>query len=125
MSDHVVAQVILRSAEGSSVLDADEPITSENVDAHRVGTNVVESAKRMLRDLGFDVVQASEVGLSISGDKDRFEEVFGTTLEARSESTDAEPGDRRAYEATEPIQVPEALSALVDEVTFPEPPEFH
>ncbi len=125
MSDRVVAQVSLRSAEGSSVLDADEPITSDNVDDYRAGTNVIEGAKEALRGLGFDVVQASEVGLSISGDKDRFEEVFDTTLKARSESADAEPGDRQAYEATEPVQVPDALVAFVDEITFPVPPEFH
>ena len=65
------------------------------------------------------------MGLSISGDKDRFEEVFDTTLKARSESADAEPGDRQAYEATEPVQVPDALVAFVDEITFPVPPEFH
>ncbi|WP_118830476.1 hypothetical protein [Salinibacter ruber] len=125
MSDRVVAQVSLRSAEGSSVLDADEPITSDNVDDYRAGTNAIEGAKEVLRGLGFDVVQASEVGLSISGDKDRFEEVFDTTLKARSESADAEPDDRRAYEATEPVQVPDALAAFVDEITFPVPPEFH
>ncbi len=125
MSDRVVAQVSLRSAEGSSVLDADEPITSDNVDDYRAGTNAIEGAKEALRGLGFDVVQASEVGLSISGDKDRFEKVFDTTLKARSESADAEPGDRRAYEATEPVQVPEALTEFVDEITFPVPPEFH
>ncbi len=125
MSDHVVAQVILRSPGGTSVLDADEPITSDNVDAHRVGEEVVESTEKALRDLGFDVVQASEVGLSISGDKGRFEEVFDTTLAVRSEAADVEPGNRQAYEATEPVQVPEALSEFVDEVTFPVPPEFH
>ena len=125
MSDRVVAQVSLRSAEGSSVLDADEPITSDTVDDYRAGTNAIEGAKEALRGLGFDVVQASEVGLSISGDKDRFEEVFDTTLKARSESADAEPGDRQAYEATEPVQVPDALAAFVDEITFPVPPEFH
>lgn len=125
MPDRVVAQVSLQSAEGSSVLDADEPITSDNVDDYRAGTNAIEGAKEALRGLGFDVVQASEVGLSISGDKDRFEEVFDTTLKARSESADAEPGDRQAYEATEPVQVPDALVAFVDEITFPVPPEFH
>lgn len=125
MSDRVVAQVSLRSAEGSSVLDADEPITSDNVDDYRAGTNAIEGAKEALRGLGFDVVQASEVGLSISGDKDRFEEVFDTSLKARSESADAELGDRQAYEATEPVQVPDALAAFVDEITFPVPPEFH
>ncbi len=125
MSDRVVARVSLRSAEGSSVLDADEPITSDNVDDYRAGTNAIEGAKEALRGLGFDVVQASEVGLSISGDKDRFEEVFDTTLKARSESADAESGDRQAYEATEPVQVPDALAAFVDEITFPVPPEFH
>ncbi|WP_103027348.1 hypothetical protein [Salinibacter altiplanensis] len=125
MSDDVVAQVILRSADGSSVSDPDEPITSETVDSHRVESHVIERAKEALRDLGFEVVQASEVGLSISGDKERFEEVFDTTLKARPGSTDADTSRGQVYEATAPVQIPEELSSLVDDVAFPVSPEFH
>ncbi|WP_263785491.1 hypothetical protein [Salinibacter grassmerensis] len=123
MPDTVVAQVILRSPDGSSLLDPDEPITSENVDAHGIGKDVIERAEKTLRDLGFEVLQSSEVSLSVSGDKERFEDVFDTTLKVRSKGPGT--GADAAYEATEPVQIPEALSSIVDEVAFPVPPEFH
>lgn len=125
MSDEVIAQVILRSADGSSVLESDEPITSENVKSRGAEERVIEEAQRALRDLGFDVVQASEVGVTISGDKERFEDVFDTTLEERSDSTDADADRERVYEAKQPVRIPEELSSLVADVVFPVPPEFH
>lgn len=125
MSDEVIAQVILRSADGSSVLESDEPITSENVGSRGAEERVIEEAQRALRDLGFDVVQASEVGVTISGDKERFEDVFDTTLEERSDSTDADADRERVYEAKQPVRIPEELSSLVADVVFPVPPEFH
>lgn len=124
MSDRVIAQVILRASDGSSVLDPDQPITADNVDAHRVGPEVVEAATEKFRALGFEVVQTSEVGLTIAGDKERYEEVFETTLDVRSESVDTRAGPE-AYEPAEPVRIPDRLSRLVDEITFPIPPEFH
>lgn len=121
MSDIVIAQVVLRSSGGTSVLDPDESITSENVDdAHQVRDEDLEEATEKLRALGFEIVQTSEVGLTIAGAKERYEDAFDTTLEAHSGSADV----GESYEAKDPIRIPEGLSSLVEDVTFPVPPEF-
>lgn len=125
MNDNVYAEVILRSRDGSSVLDADEPIRSENVASHAVETEVIEEASDALRELGFEITQTSEVGLTISGPKERFEEVFETTLEERSATAATHPGQQPSYEATDPIQIPDELSPYVADIAFPTPPEFH
>jgi hypothetical protein len=122
MSDSVIAQVVLRSSEGSSTLDPDEPITAENVEAHQLAPDVIEEATEKFRDLGFEVLQTSEIGVTIAGPKARYEEVFDTVLEVRAASPNA---DADAYEATEPVRIPEALSSIVEDLTFPVPPEFY
>lgn len=120
MPENVIAEVILRSTDGSSILDADEPITSKNVDSYRVEKEVIERATKVLRDFGFEIVQTSETAVTISGDKERFEEVFDTTLELRSEE-----GPEQAYEVKELVRIPDELSSFVDDIAFPTPPEFH
>lgn len=125
MGDNTYAEVILRARDGSSVLDAEEPVTSENVASHSVEAEVIEEASNALRELGFDIVQTSEVGLTISGSTERFEDVFETTLEERSTSAATDQDREPSYEATDPIQIPEELSPYVADIAFPTPPEFH
>jgi len=125
MHDQVIAQIILRSPEGSSVLESDEPITSENVESRRAEKQVIAEVQGALRDLGFEVVQVSEVTITISGDKELFEDVFDTTLEERSASADADADRERVYEAKQPARIPKKLSSFVSDVVFPVPPEFH
>jgi len=50
MAQSVIAEVILRKADGSSVLDAQEPITARNIAQYRVGEEVAEKASRKLQD---------------------------------------------------------------------------
>jgi hypothetical protein len=119
MSDSVIAQVVLRSSEDSSTLDPDEPITAENVEAHQVAPDVIEEATEKFRALGFEVLQTSEIGVTISGPKARYEEVFDTVLEVRPDA------DANAYEPTEPIRIPKSLASIVEDLTFPVPPEFY
>jgi len=122
MPDSVIAQVVLRPSGGASPLDPDEPITADNVEAHQVDPDVIEEATEKFRALGFEVVQTSEIGLTVSGPKGRYEEVFDTVLEKRAAAPDADAG---AYEATEPVRMPDELSSLVEDLTFPIPPEFY
>jgi hypothetical protein len=121
MSDSVIAQVVLRSSEDSSTLDPDEPITAENVEAHQVAPDVIEEATEKFRALGFEVLQTSEIGVTISGPKARYEEVFDTVLEVRPDAD----ANAKAYEATEPIRIPKSLASIVEDLTFPVPPEFY
>lgn len=122
MSDSVIAQVVLRASDGSSTLDPDEPITADNVEDHQVDPDVIDEVTEKFRALGFEVVQTSEIGLTVAGPKKRYEDVFDTLLETRAASTDADP---EAYKATEPVRIPDALSSLVEDLTFPVPPEFY
>jgi hypothetical protein len=127
MTDKVIAEVILRSANGSSILDATEGVTAQTIARYRVGGEVIKEASRKLEALGFEVVQAAPTGLTISGSKDLFEKVFQTTVEVRTKSVmppEAKAGERAYYQATKPIQVPPDLYSLVAGVTLPTPPEY-
>ncbi len=127
MTAKVTAEVILRSTDGSSILDAKESITAENIEKYRIGKEVMEEATKKLEGLGFEVVQAGPVGVTISGDKALFESVFQTTLEARGAEimgTKVSGVKASYYEATEPIKIPDELSSLVADVALPTPPEF-
>lgn len=128
MSDTVQAQVILQSRDGTSILDAEGPITSENVEDYQVEQEVVSEAQSALQSLGFSVVDASETTLTIEGPKPLFERVFRTTLERKSTSAMRQPdreGDLVYYEAASPPELPDVLSSLVADITFPQPPQFH
>ena len=127
MTDKVTAQVILRSASGSSILESKEAITAENIAKYRAGNEAIEEVSQKLNRLGFQVVQVGPTSLTISGDKSRFEEVFQTTLQARKREVLGSkiPGAEASYyEATAPVKVPPELSSLVADVVLPTPPEF-
>jgi subtilase family serine protease len=127
MAEKVTTEVILRSANGSSILDAKEGITAENIEKYKVGREVIEEASKKLEELGFEVLQAGPVGLTISGDRALFESVFQTTLEARSMEimpTKVSGAGVSYYEAIKPIKIPEDLSPLIADVALPAPPEF-
>jgi len=127
MTEKVTAEVILRSADGSSILDVKEAITAENIAKYQVGKEVIEEASKKLEELGFEVQQAGPVSLTISGDKAQFESRFQTTLEARSREimpTKISGAEASYYEATEPIKIPEDLSSLIADVVLPTPPQF-
>jgi subtilase family serine protease len=127
MTDKVTAQVILRSASGSSILESKEAITAENIAKYRAGNEAIEEVSQKLNRLGFQVVQVGPTSLTISGDKSRFEEVFQTTLQARKREVLGSkiPGAETSYyEATAPVKVPPELSSQVVDVVLPTPPEF-
>lgn len=127
MTEQVTAQVILRSADGSSILDKKEEITADDVARYRVGEEIIEQASRKVEELGFKVLQAGPASLTISGDRALFEGVFKTTLEAQTTEimgTKVEGAEASYHEAIEPIKVPEDLSSLIADVVLPTPPEF-
>lgn len=127
MSEQVVAQVILRSRAGLSVLEATEPITAENVAKYKVDEAVIQEASRKLLTYGIKVEAAGPHSLSISSDKTLFERVFHTRLEARStgpEGAEISGGAAFFYEAKDPIEIPDDLSSLVSGVVLSTPPEL-
>jgi hypothetical protein len=127
MAQPVIAEVILRKADGSSVMDAQEAITARNIAEYRVSEEAAEDTSQKLRDMGFEVLQVGPTSLSISGDKGLFEDRFGTALEITSTNvmpSDIEGAETAYYEAKEPIRIPEDLSPLVADIVLPTPPQL-
>ena len=127
MAQPVVAEVILRKADGSSVMDAREAITAGNIAKYRVSEETAEEASQKLRDRGFEVLQVGPTSLTISGDQELFEDRFGTALEATSTNvmpSDIEGAETAYYEAKEPMRIPADLSPLVADIVLPTPPQL-
>jgi hypothetical protein len=96
----LTAEVALHPITGTSVVDAEETITAANVGEHLPPDEVIADAARRLAEHGFDVEQAGPVTIRITGDPQRFEEVFPDGA------------------------IPDGLSDVVAAVTFPERPEL-
>jgi hypothetical protein len=110
MSGPVIAEVVVRSAEGSSILDAPEAIDSETIARYRPGADALAEAATRLRERGFAIVQEGPTTVTISANPERFEETFATTSGA---------------EGAAPARIPPDLADVVAAVTFPRPPELH
>jgi hypothetical protein len=127
MAQSVIAEVILRKADGSSVMDAREAITAGNIAKYRVSEEVAEEASRKLRDSGFEILQVGPTSLTISGDKGLFEDRFGTALEITSTNvmpSDIEGAEITYYEAKEPMRIPVDLSPRIADIVLPTPPQL-
>lgn len=127
MPEKVTAEVILRKTDGSSILDAEEGITAKTIAKYRVEEKVIKEASERLEELGFEVVQTSPFGLTVSANKALLEKVFNTTLEIERRqviSTGGASVEKTYYKAVVPIQVPANLSSLIADVTLPIPPEY-
>lgn len=105
MSKPVIAEVVVRAPDGSSILDAPGPVTEETVDRYRASDETSAEAAARLEALGIDVLGRGPTGLTISAERELFERTFGT--------------------ATHPITVPEELADLIAGVVLPERPELH
>jgi hypothetical protein len=110
MPGQVIAQVVVRSPEGTSMLDAPGPVGAETVARHRPSADALREAATRLRERGFDIVQEGPTTLTIAGDKELFERTFATA-----------PGAERAASP----EIPQDLSDLVAGIAFPRPPELH
>jgi hypothetical protein len=127
MAQPVIAEVILRKANGSSIMDAQEAITARNIAKYRVSEEVVEEASQKLRDRGFEILQVGPTSLTISGDKELFEDRFGTALEIKSTNvmpSHTEGAQTMYYEAKEPMRIPEDLTPQLSNIVLPTPPEL-
>jgi hypothetical protein len=107
MSGPVIAEVVVRTAEGSSILDAPEAIDSETIARYRPGADALADAAARLRERGFEIVQEGPTGLTVSAGPERFEETFATAG------------------ADTAARIPPELADVVAGVTFPRPPELH
>jgi hypothetical protein len=125
MSEKVIAEVVLCRKDGVSILNAEEGITAETVAKYRVEEEVINAASKELKKLGFEVVQTTPFGMTISSDKALFEKVFQTTLEVQHKQEPSIGVAHVYYRAVQPIQIPANLSSLIPAVTLPTPPEYY
>jgi hypothetical protein len=103
MSGDVVAEVIVRAPDGTSILDAPEAVTEETIARYRASEESMSQVAVLLEAEGIDVVARGPTGLTISADEETLARVF-----------------RSARAPT----VPEELADLVAGVVLPERPEL-
>jgi hypothetical protein len=60
----VIAQVVLRGPDGSSILEASQPITAATIAKHRIGTETIQRASIALENLGVKVLAPGPTGLT-------------------------------------------------------------
>jgi hypothetical protein len=80
-----------------------------------------------LENLGFEVVQKGPTSVTISGDKQLFEDRFQTSLQVGSgDVVRSEIGDVRVpyYVPKTPLYIPQELAPLVADVVIPTPPQY-
>lgn len=80
MPDVIFAQASPRSIGGVSMFDASTPITEDQVINYTSEEALIRAAEARLRSVGFDVLQVSATTINIAGPRERYEEVFQTTL---------------------------------------------
>ena len=124
MAEDVIAQVVLRSLDGSSILEAPQPITAATITKYRVGAEMIQRTSTALESLGFKVLAPGPTGFTISGNRALFERIFDTVLQeediTRARPTLAPP----RFAALRPLTIPAELSSLIAAVVLPVPPEL-
>ncbi len=122
MADTVIAQAILRSVGGSSILTAPEPVTARTISQYQIPDSVVEEASQKLAARGFQVLDVGPAGITLSGDRELFERVFSTQLELRNAP---QPESGRYFVPVTPMVIPDDLSPVVAGVALSVPPVFY
>lgn len=120
MPTRITAEVVLRKADGTSILDADGPITAVTINQYRVEKEVIDDATQQLNQLGLTVVQTGATSVSVETDQTTFETLFGTKLNVE---TDVDTNATH-YTTTAPVKIPPSLQEWVADVILPEPPQF-
>ncbi len=111
---HIVAQVVLKRADGVSILDAKTPLTAATISNYSVEHGRIEESKKKLEKLGFTISSQDQFTLSITGSADLFSIVFGIEKSQISSSISD------IHAAT----IPSELRDYIADVFIPKPPEF-
>ena len=115
----ISAEVILKWEGGQSLVDADVPITSQNIADFRPSKKLLNDAISRFNKLGFDA-SSNGFTLTISGRKSLFEEVFKVKL-----TIDIAKNIRRINVRPETdLSIPHILSDIVERVVFTPPPQL-
>lgn len=113
MAENIIAQVVLKASNGTSVLDADpESVVIDEA--------VIEEASEKIRSLGCDVLAPGAHTLSISCDKRLFEQIFNTSVKQVKTSSSA--ATDFFFQYNRPVTIPDSLVPYVADVLLPIPP---
>jgi hypothetical protein len=118
-SEEISAEVILTSRSGRSLTDADAVVTAETLEEFEPAPETIVKATACFQQLGFTVVHTG-VTLTILGRKELFEDVFTVQLTLKK---DEKTGSIIVH-CKGDITIPKSLKNIVEDVVFPEPPEF-
>ena len=118
-SEEISAEVIVKSRSGRSLTDVDAVVTAETLEEFAPAPETVAKATTRLQQLGFTVVHTG-VTLTILGGKKLFEDVFTVQLTLKK---DEKTGSVLVHPKGD-ISIPKSLKNVVEDVVFPEPPEF-
>ena len=122
MAEDVIAQVVVRSPDGSSILEVSQPITAATIAKYRVGAEMIQRASTALENLGFKVLAPGPTGFTISGNRALFERIFDTVLQ--EDTARGRPAPAQRFTALQPLVIPVELSSLIAAVVMPVPPEL-
>ena len=119
ISPTISAEAILKSKSGRSLAREDVAITSENINEFTPSHETIREATRCLEELGFTVLQ-SGVTLTLTGKTELFEKVFRVKPTLKKDK----PTGGVIVKPKGDLVVPEAFCDIIEEVVFPEPPNF-
>lgn len=123
MSDDVIAVAILRTSDGKSVADLEQPITPDIAKHIKIDETRRQQARQRVQACGLKVVSTGPFSLSFSTDKESFERIF----KCRLRQVEPEPhlsATKPVYRAEGSIIIPADLTEYVAAVTLPSPPEL-
>lgn len=112
-STQLVAQAILRRADGSSILDTEGGITSANIEQFAVEPERIEDAVQRLEERGFSIEARDQYTLSLAGPARLFENVFGLREVVQKGAA--------PFSAA---HVPPELADVIADVMIPAPPQY-
>jgi hypothetical protein len=124
----VRAHVVVKGPGAESIKSA-RPITSQQIRELMASPEIVESAVDTLSQLGFGIVGHSPLQVTVEAPRERFEEVFGSSLvplkTGKSTAKSSGAGQQHFWKWRKPPKVPDSLHELVADVVLPQPVQPH
>ena len=111
--EQISAQLVLKRADGTSILDAGEPVTAAVIARFMVPGDRIDFVRGKLENVGFNLPEGNATTLSVVGPRALFAEVFGL-----------EVGTNESGVAAHATRIPDELSDHVADVFVTPAPEF-
>ncbi|MDJ0682574.1 MAG: S8 family serine peptidase [Xenococcus sp. (in: cyanobacteria)] len=122
--DRVYFEAVLRSETGESMFAPETYLAPDNLQQFSPPAGRAIQAGTILQSLGFRVQQIGTFSISAEGPKELWERVFGTRIEARSQTVSPSVGEVTylSHVAGSPFTIPQELSELIERAYPQSPP---